>query len=545
MTPQRPVAAPALLALAMASPFHATLAEAAEPAAAAEIRAAATAPNHGPAGRPLPLLGSWNTGAVPGGYDPDYQVRLIEQGHHLLPWFQLDPPSDGKTPSLASLYYRRALQRCAELGLPMALISTQWERLLTDDPAFRDLPAAGNPNVVRDGGGVAPMVSPFGPIGPWAAAGRRWGASDQVQRMEAIYPEPPKVVFISNNEHARLSWKDAVGDRRYRVGPGADAEARRRAVGQGWIERYRALQKGLAEGLSPAWRAGAIYVGYNAFGSPAFGRWPGWIEYSLAVPDRIEPWPLAFDGASVPYYLNDWDASADDRVWSPQVEAMNWVFMLEEAYRLNPEFWFELSIWDGHQPGRASDKRAFFARQGQPFTPERYGAMARFGLWLLRPKVLRDYRGYRETRADSEAYFLALLQAVDEVYENPVLREFWRHGSLVANRNQAHPYQQDIPSEYRSRDRWFLLDTNIDPPRPWELRTELPVFALALVKGRAPEREWLVYAQAPHGGNGGVVLNLPEFGAVRAKALPAGGFFLVKEKGRAVVPVARQGEGTA
>jgi len=35
-----------------------------------------------------------------------------------------------------------------------------------------------------------------------------------------------------------------------------------------------------------------------------------------------------------------------------------------------------------------------------------------FGMWLLRPRLVREYRGYMQTRADFGEYFDAILEAV-------------------------------------------------------------------------------------------------------------------------------------
>ena len=188
---------------------------------------------------------------------------------------------------------------------------------------------------------------------------------------------------------------------------------------------------------------------------------------------------------------------------------MNWVFMQAAARKLRPQFWFELSTWDGNQPGQANDKRKFYARQGQPYSPERYGGMVRFGMWLLRPRAVREFRGWTELRSLAGPYFLANRRGRWTRSTASHAAPFWRKGGLVANRRQAHPYQTDVPAEYKDVDRWFLLDTSLDPPRPWKLETELPVFALALVLGERPEREWLVYAHAPLGMKRGVEVTLP------------------------------------
>ena len=109
-------------------------------------------------------------------------------------------------------------------------------------------------------------------------------------------------------------------------------------------------------------------------------------------------------------------ALTDYTLWSPQVETMNWVFMLDEIHDTRPDFWFELSTWDGDQPGAGNDKRKFYARQGQLFTPARYEGFVQYGMWLTRPRVVREFRGYLETVEYAGPYFEPILDAVDRVY---------------------------------------------------------------------------------------------------------------------------------
>src|SRR5215510_1687488 len=56
---------------------------------AADIREEAPRANSSVVGRPLPLAGHWNLGQEKNGFSPDYQMKMIERGHHLLPWFLL------------------------------------------------------------------------------------------------------------------------------------------------------------------------------------------------------------------------------------------------------------------------------------------------------------------------------------------------------------------------------------------------------------------------------------------------------------------------
>jgi len=507
-----------------------------------EISTEATRSSQSATGRPLPLASHWTTGKHPlsNGWAPIQQVQLIEQGHFLLPWFEHpDNENDpfGRDYMVFRAYFQRAIERARDLKLPLVLVASQWERFLSDEP-YLSLPPNKNPNVVTPEGKVLRMVSPFGPLDPWREVGRRLTDNRRMKTLQMWYPDPPLIVFLSNNEHEKLVWKDVEKSARYlkAYGPGRDDNFKRKVVAEGWIVHYRALQSGMRDGLSEPWKSRAIFVGYDAFGPPHFGRWGGWTEYSLYVPNRIDPSPLMWDGGSPSFYTHDWSASTDYKVFSPQIEAMNWVFMQHEAYVLNPEFWLELSVWDGHEPG-SSDKRGLYAKLGQTYTPERYAGMVQFGMWLIRPRVVREFRGWLHPWEEGRPYFMALVEAVDRVHTNPILREWWRIGELVPNRAHRHPYQTSIPLEYVDKDRWFLLDANVNPRFPWDLVTEIPVFALALVKGSPPAREWLVYAHSPLGDRKNVRLTVPNYSVITVDVAVAGSFFVVKEKTRTVEQV--------
>jgi hypothetical protein len=514
-----------------------------------EIRTEALRKNNDPAGHALPLLASWNTGTYPGarGFDPAYQIGLIEQEHHILPSAALpnissdaggDKGADESAIEKNRAYYETPLKRAAELKLPITLLSTQWERLLSDDKEYFDLPPDQNPNVVTPDGKIENKVSPFGPVELWREVGAKWASSPLMKQVEEWYPNPPLVVLLSNNEHRKLTWKDVEQDARYlkKYGKGRSDAFKRQVVADGWIERYRALQEGMRDALTPSWRSKVLFVGYNAFGGPAFGRWPGWIDYSLSTPGRIDPDPLMWDGGTPSYYTDNWNPSTDFRVMSPQIQSMNWIFMQKQALQLNPNFWFGFSIWDGHN-GKDDDKRLYYEKLGQTYNPSRYAGFAQFGLWLLRPRVLREYRNWPESATEMEPWFLALAGDVDRIYRNDTLKYFWRKGELVPNRAHQHPYQTAIPEEYKKEDRWFLLDTNLDAPRPWKLDTEIPVYSIAFVDGTKGNRRWLVYAESPLQERKNVEITIPDYGKITVNVSIAGVFYTVDEKTKKIQTV--------
>ncbi|MGB2823100.1 MAG: hypothetical protein WBF17_19100, partial [Phycisphaerae bacterium] len=129
-------------------------------------------------------------------------------------------------------------------------------------------------------------------------------------------------------------------------------------------------------------------------------------------------------------------------------------------------------------------------------------------------------------------------KAVDRVYADRTLTEFWRSGELVHNRAHRHPYQEAIPEKYKDVHRWFLLDTNLDPPRPWTHQTNLPVFSMALVRGEKGARRWLLYAHSPLADRAAVRITIPDYREVTADVPRAGVFYLVEEATGKVSPIA-------
>ena len=497
---------------------------------AEEITWEALLPDQSQAGRPLPLSASWSSGQKPGGFSPDFQATLIKHGYHLLPWFNLPPPGS----TFEYSYYEAAIKEAAKLHLPISFLSTQWESLLGYLPQYRELPANINPNESSTTPRAIPELSPFGPAMLWRRVGLQWTSTLLVKKLQQWYPDPPLVLFVSNNEQPRPGWREIEDSSRFvaRYGLGKSDEFKRRLLGDAWVLRYRCLESGMRKGLlSEAWRNKAHFIGFNAFGSPNFGRTRDWTGESLCIPGRFEPWPLAWDGASAQYYVMDTRSpSSDYSVFSPQIEAMSYVFMLEEAHRLNPRFWFELSVWDGHESAPSLDKRLLYASRGQDFSPARYAGMVKFGLWLLRPRIVRDYRSWDDTAANSGAYFLAVANSVEMVHGDPILQKFWRFGRLVQNTDRRNPFQENIPKDCRNACRWFLLDTNLDPPGAWTMSTEPPVFALALALGDRPQREWLVYAHSPLRERRNVEISIPDYGRIHANVGRYGNFYLVSEK---------------
>jgi hypothetical protein len=523
--------------------------------AAAQIRREAVLPPDGPAGRPLPLVSHWNMGSQGRGWTPQYQLELLQQGHHILPWFgwpRANPDASDKNAERFSDYYAGLIGFCRQFSLPISFRGTQWEAMLVKKN-YRQLPPEKCPAVVRPDGGIIPKLSPFGPVEPWREPADEYVNTAGMKKLQQMYPNPPLVLFVSNNEAPDLRWHQVENSRRYlkKYGKGRPDSFKRRVVANGWMERYPVMFEAMREALaSDVWKKNVKFVGYGAFGPSHFGRWNGWKEYSLITDEWTSPDWHIWDGGSPSYYTHNWNDNRDHWVWSTQIQSMNWIFQLEEAQNVNPGFWWEISVWDGNSSkwtidtqctaGTAKKSKACqYILDGQTYTPQRYLGWVQFGMWLLRPRVIREFRGSTTPLQPWRDFFERLLFAADRIYQEPALEEFWRYGRLVPNRAHQHPYQQDIPRKYRDIDRWFLLDTNLDSPRPWTYKTNIPVFSLTLVKGDEGNRRWLVYAHSPLKNRQNVIVEVPDFGKITIDVPRAGAFYLIDEPTGKITPVAK------
>lgn len=524
-----------------------------------EIRRETALQPNGPAGRPLPLVSHWNTGGQGQGWTPQLQVELLEQGHHILPWLgwpRGDPDATEKNSKRFHDYYNSLLNYCRQLRLPICFRGTQWEAMLVEKQ-YRELPPDECPAVITPEGTVIRKLSPFGPIGPWRNPAMEYVDTPGMKKLQQMYPDPPLVLFVSNNEAPDLRWHQVELSKRYleKYGSGQSDQFKREVVARGWMERYPVMFQAMREALvSDTWKKNVRFVGYGAFGPSHFGRWSGWKEYSLITDEWTSPDWYIWDGGSPSYYTHNWNDNRDHWVWSTQVQSMSWIFQLKEAWQVNPNFWWEISIWDGNGSGWTpgtkctpemlkNSKACQYMEDGQSYTTERYLGWVQFGMWLLRPRVVREFRGSTTPLEPWRPFFERLLFAVNRIWACPTLEEFWRYGKLVANRAYKHPYQEDIPDKYRDVERWFLLDTNLDSPRPWDMHTNIPVFSLALIRDDEGARRWLVYTHSPLKSRQDVTITVPDFGKITVDVTRCGEFYLIDERDKMVTPVAAASSG--
>src|SRR5690606_36670385 len=152
----------------------------------------------------------------------------------------------------------------------------------------------------------------FSPVEPWRVLGRKWTDNPGVDALERLYPDPPRVIFVSNNEAHDFRWYNAEKSKYYmeRFGEGRSNAFKRDVWGKGWIERYSAMIEGMRSGLSDEqWKENSIFAAYSALGPDHLGRpdlteEDGWRYYSTATEERVSWEPLAWEGAIPESYDN-------------------------------------------------------------------------------------------------------------------------------------------------------------------------------------------------------------------------------------------------
>jgi hypothetical protein len=506
--------------------------------------------------RPLPLASNYNTGQTGEGFTPQWQMEMIQKGHHLLLTLAGNAP-EARYDERARSCYGQALAKAAELKIPLSFVCPEWESLLYQDERYRNLPPEDCPLVVGLDGkvldfsvsyppGKNPGVSPFGPVKWWKEAGRRYSDCELMRELQKAYPGPPYVVFISNNEARKLEWPRVEQCQQYksRYGEGRSDEFKRKVVGDGYIECYRALVEGFREGLRE-WRDKAVIGAYG--GSPLIrmGRSEGWHEPSLLIPGRLAIEPYYWEAVSPSQYITTWNNNSDFTVYSPQAEAMNLVVERKLYEQARPDIFWEVSVWDAaYRPDpRCVEKPMKWRLEGQSCPWERYAGFVKWVMWMPRARVVRDFRWWHEPREPQGEFpgalnsFRQVMAAVDEVHQTPVLAEFWQRGQLVPNTAHEHPYRFGLPEEAKGENRWFQLDCDANPVWPWGVDTPVEVWSFAYVLGEAPKRQWMLYAQSPRGARPKVAVQLPGYGPVGVAASQSGSYHHVVEETRTVKPV--------
>ncbi|RLA77537.1 MAG: hypothetical protein DRG78_17205, partial [Epsilonproteobacteria bacterium] len=463
----------------------------------------------------LPLLSHWNVGIpeLTDAMNPMYMIDRIEQGEHILVSWKLDPYY---ADTIGVSYYEESIKKAAELQLPLVFILPAPESALTKDSYYKNISKEDNPNVVDKDNNILDKLSPFGPDNKWKEVGGQWSTTPLMSQLQEWYPNPPLVIFISEDEADKLSYKEVNIASRYwecysECSPEMKGDNYKRTLlGGKWIEKYRQMQNGFKEGFTKlAWKNNVKFMSYNNFSSD-FGKSANWIDNATATNQYINLWPLTVDGATIDFDLTG--SKSDTTANSPHVLANNLPFMLKEAKskNQNPNFAYQLSIDD-------SSKITDIAQ---------YRGLSQFALWFLRPSIIRQ-KSSATIRTELEPMFKELADSVEFIHNNTELAEFWKDGKLVSNGSSY--LNTNILKQYKNDLRWFLLDVDVNPKKPWSDSTEIKVWAFAITKGETPNREWLIYAQSPEGALSNATINIPEYENILVDSSKDGNFYILSE----------------
>lgn len=560
-----------LFAVAAAASFAQNNDTVSEPrSAAADIAHWATQPANGPEGRPMPLTGSWNIGRwyqqpwagwgkggdftqkpgvahpKPQAWDPTYFTELIEQGRYVLPTFP-DPMTMGATEGelvRLDVRFEPALRYAAKHNLPIAF--RDWN--LADVVARHERHKEGGfsneetARFIKNGKQLGRKASPIGEVERWREFGRAWGGSGFIAAMAEIYPDPPLVVYLNNNEAGKVRVRDLdESATRFvaRYGAGLSREEKAKILHDGYRERYHATFDAARAAAPEGWADAMTFVAYNAFPWPKLRHGtPLRVEDQDDLTDVYHTWSY-FDGAIPENYMNNWQVGrgkTDFSSWSPQAESTTYWPMSQAVFEANPDYYFAMIGWEGGIPSQRGSPPNAYATGSfgggavKKWDFDRYEGMLQFGLWAGRPRVYREFRGGATRDAYYQKTWERYLDMVDRVWKTPALQPFWKHGELVEN-----PEIIWQPGNAGDLKRWYVLHSDVNPPaNTWPKiytrgSTKLRVFPLAIRLGEEPNRRWLLYAHAPLGAVAQAPITLPGYGKVTVDVSRSGSFYIIDE----------------
>ncbi|NQT86019.1 hypothetical protein HQ560_04595, partial [bacterium] len=232
-----------VMSIAMSSAFAADV-----ETVAREMVVELTKNNSDPGGRPLPVVSHWANGFDRPKFSSDYQIGLLEKGHHVMPTLPFPRPGTAQYPENGKPW----VEKLRKWKAPFSLRAGQWESVLyskkdpVDDPGkWRNLPPEKSPLAITLEGKLDTWLSPFGAVEPWYEAGVYNTNSKAFEQLQAWYPDPPFVILLSNNESRKVKTKHKIETRSQRYvdkyGTGTPHVQQRRAIAEGYVPRYAAL----------------------------------------------------------------------------------------------------------------------------------------------------------------------------------------------------------------------------------------------------------------------------------------------------------------
>lgn len=442
----------------------------------------------------LPFAAVWNIGGATGvGYDFAWHVRQLRDGHRFVPSIQcphVDPgiyPVADNVPTVADRVgrYQAEWAYLSSVQAPLilrhnniaAVFAGTKYRLPKVPESIPNSPLAWSYKPALEDEKIADNL---GPASVWGSDGAALGKTLWFREMQQRHPSPAWVMLADNHEAMRddifryldplpkpkaqpwypFKWKsqDQLRAMSVRVADLALQQPEPWQAFPEWCQRdavhYRAWFGGLNSTLSPGWQG--FYTG--AYSAGPLGPQPPEIFAQTGPSPESEPFDAVGPSVYPAQYMPDkfTDPALIDRVRSC---VPVWEYQRAKNPRAFREVFLTLS----------GDVALRGKRYGvhEQMSPERWGAFCEWVLWQSRSPgvpVLLHYWSYsqewptdlffcgydyktrtinKDLRGElvepsmgllTEADYIApIWQACDRICESDVLREFWQHGTTLAN----------------------------------------------------------------------------------------------------------------
>ena len=328
----------------------------------------------------LPSLITWDADAYPNQEYYDEQVRLIELGHQIIPTIYIGAPGTEITNTNVA-HYRKIFSLASELDLPVSIRFPDWKYWLTLNPYFT-LPAADNPNFLDMTGTIQPKVSPMGKEDAWAELGTDWGHSPIFRVLQQWYPDPPFILFLSQDREAEVSPEEMLSSHRFTQQFGSDRsnEFIEDVIDEGYRTRYEVLIDSFHETFT-SWNDKAIFY------------------YERGSEDADNITRILHSG------LGETGQSVTQKVTSSDTESAFLTSVVANSF--------------------------IPAETVQGNIEQSTTAIVR--LWTRKPRVLLVPEAANPESSD--ALTARILSALDEIRIHPELRQFWYHGETLSEQS--------------------------------------------------------------------------------------------------------------
>ena len=378
-----------------------------------------------------------------------------------------------------------------------------------------------------------------------------------LREIAKVYPDPPAVYLVSNNEDKLLVPNSFTGSdltnyttewKRGSVafGPSLTPAQLTDAINAGYGQRFLTLHteaKRIVRGLFP--NSQVRISGY--VNSRVWGGFTSWQTYlfvrnangRLIGNDRLK----GLDSLSVSTYpATNYADNTARSIFATYLSDENSIRTINDGSLPQME---ELALHDASETGAG----AFSANS---YTPSRYKGSVRHLMWLARPRVVREWRGTNARRTDTghdgtslrSAYWDALVAACAEVHSNATLSRFWTQSELAFNPNRAHPYTLAPLGTIDETQRvWPYLPVS-DEPAAWAntaiaLTDPVATWAFSYMIGRGSTAEYLLFAHSPAGAKTGINVTMRKDDGtdmtVTVNTTPQGNFWSVTPAGVATL----------